>query len=198
MPPSDRLPRVQELASYCRLVQGAQAAGGQRLGTSGNTMGNAHLTGALSEAATRFLRGNEPGQKSLARLENKQDKGHALSLCAHQRARAVSCMLTRHTAFELEQCLWTAGSRARDPGAARDPAGMSLPPTAMQPTMAASSNAAGRLGPLARRPALCLDTRAGSYSSGDCPHPGNVYCPSPEPAPPWRAAETQPAFGGGR
>ena len=103
----DRFPRVQDFASYCRLVKCAKESGGKRLGTSGNKIGNAHLKWAFSEAATLFLRGNEPGQKYLARLEKKHDKGKALSILAHKLARAVYCMLKRQTAFELEQFLCT-------------------------------------------------------------------------------------------
>ena len=77
------------------------------MGSSGNKMGNAHLQWAFSEAATLFLRGNEPGQKYLARLEQKHDKGQALCILAHQLARAVYGMLKRQTACDLKQCLWT-------------------------------------------------------------------------------------------
>jgi transposase len=103
----DRFPRVQDFASYCRLIKCAKASGGKRLGTSGNKIGNAHLTWAFSEAAPLFLRGNEPGQKYLAKLEKKHDKGKALSILAHKLARAVSVMRKRTTAFDLEQCLRT-------------------------------------------------------------------------------------------
>ena len=103
----DRFPRVQDVASYCRLVKCAKESGGKRLGTSGNKIGNAHLKWAFSEAATLFLRGNEPGQKYLARLEKKHDQGKALSILAHKLARAVYCMLKRKTAFALEPCLRT-------------------------------------------------------------------------------------------
>ena len=102
---SDRFPRVQDFASYCRLVTCAKASGGKRLGTSGNKIGNAHLTWAVSEAATLFLRGHAPGQQYLARLENKHDQGKALSLLAHKLARAVYVMLKRQTAFDLEPFL---------------------------------------------------------------------------------------------
>jgi transposase len=101
----DRFPRVQDFASYCRLIKCAKAAGGKRLGTSGNKIGNAHLKWAFSEAAPLFLRGNEPGQKYLAKLENKHGKGKALSILAHTLARAVYFMLKRPTTFDLEQCL---------------------------------------------------------------------------------------------
>jgi transposase len=113
----DRFPRVQDCASYCRLVKCAKESGGKRLGTSGNKIGNAHLKWAFSEAATLFLRGNEPGQKSLARLETKPDKGKALSILAHKLARAVYGMLKRKTAFALEPFRRTSGSRAGEPGA---------------------------------------------------------------------------------
>jgi transposase len=103
----DRFPRVQDFASYGRLVKWAKESGGKRLGTSGNKIGNAHLKWAFSEAATLFLRGNEPGQKYLARLEKKHDKGKALSMLAHKLARAVYYMLKRQTAFDLEPFLST-------------------------------------------------------------------------------------------
>jgi transposase len=83
---SARFPRVQDFASYGRLVQCAKKSGGKRLGTVGNKIGHAPLTWAFSEAATLFLRGNEPGQKYLARLEQKHDKGTALRILAHQLA----------------------------------------------------------------------------------------------------------------
>ena len=63
MPQIARFPRVQDCASYCRLITCAQESGGKRFGTSGNKIGNAHLTWAFSEAATLFLRGHEPGPK---------------------------------------------------------------------------------------------------------------------------------------
>jgi transposase len=100
-----RFPRVQEFASYGRLGKCAQESGGTRVGTSGTKIGNAHLKWAFSEAATLCLRGNAPGQKYLARLENKHDQGKALSILAHKLARAVSFMLKRKTTFALEQFL---------------------------------------------------------------------------------------------
>jgi transposase len=63
----ERCPRVQDFASYCRLVKCAKESGGTRVGTSGNKIGHAHLTWTFAEAATLVLRGNAPGQKSLAR-----------------------------------------------------------------------------------------------------------------------------------
>jgi transposase len=85
----ERFPSVQEFASYSRLVKCSKESGGKRLGTSGKKIGNAHLKWAFSEAAVLFLGNNEPGQKLLARLEKKHDKGKALSIPAHKLGRAV-------------------------------------------------------------------------------------------------------------
>ncbi len=63
----DRLPRVQDFVSYCRLVKCAKASAGKRYGTSGATIGNASLQWAFSEAAGLLLRTHPAGQKSLAR-----------------------------------------------------------------------------------------------------------------------------------
>jgi transposase len=100
-----RFPRVQDFASYCRLVKCAKESAGKRSGTSGSKIGNAHLTWAFSEAAVLFLRDNPAGQKLLTRLEKKHSKGKALTILAHKLARAVSYMLKRQTAFDLDTFL---------------------------------------------------------------------------------------------
>jgi transposase len=98
----DRFPRVQDFASYARLVKCSKESGGKRLGTSGKKIGNAHLKWAFSEAATLFLRNNPQGQKLLSRLEKKHDKSKALSILAHKLSRAVYYMLKRNTAFDMD------------------------------------------------------------------------------------------------
>src|SRR2546425_5291356 len=100
-----RFPRVQDFASYCRLVKCAKESAGETSGTSGNKIGNAHLKWAFSEAAVLFLRDNPAGQKLLTRLEKKHSKGKALTILAHKLARAVYYMLKRQTAFDLETFL---------------------------------------------------------------------------------------------
>ena len=99
----NRFPTVQDFVSYCRLVKCAKASAGKRLGTSGTKIGNAHLKWAFSEAAVLFLRDHPPAQKYLARLEKKHDKGNALTVLAHQLARAVYDMRKRHVAFDKDQ-----------------------------------------------------------------------------------------------
>ena len=101
----DRFPRVQEFASYCRLVKCAKESNGKRSGTSGAKIGNAHLKWAFSEAAVLFLRDNPAGQKFLASLEKKHAKGKALTILAHKLARAVYYMLKRKVAFDMKRFL---------------------------------------------------------------------------------------------
>src|SRR5258706_98635 len=100
-----RFPRVQDFASYCRLVKCAKESAGKRSGTAGSKIGNAHLQWAFSEAAVLFLRDNPAAQQFLARLEKKHSKGKALTILAHKLARAVYYMLKRQTAFHLQQFL---------------------------------------------------------------------------------------------
>src|SRR5215475_7167717 len=126
IPQIDRFARVPAFASSARLVQCRKESGGQRLGPSGQKSGPAHLTWALSAAAPLFLRHHPQGQKRLARLEQTHDTGKALRMLAHPRGRAVSCMLQRQGAFAMALCLQTSGSRAGEPGASLDAAGMSL------------------------------------------------------------------------
>jgi len=106
----DRFPRVQDFASYCRLVKCAKESAGKRLGTSGKQIGNAHLKWAFSEAATLFLRHNPDGQRLLARLEKKHGKGKALTILAHKLARAVYYLLKRKTAFDMDMFLRAEGA----------------------------------------------------------------------------------------
>jgi transposase len=94
-----RFPRVQDFASYCRLVKCAKESAGKRLGSSGKKIGNAHLKWAFSEAAVLFLRQNPKGQNYFAALERKHGKGKALTVLAHKLARAVYYMLTRQRVF---------------------------------------------------------------------------------------------------
>jgi transposase len=105
----DRFPRVQEFASYCRLVKCAKASAGKRSGTSGTKIGNAHLKWAFSEAAVLFLRDNPAGQKFLTRLEKKHGKGKALTIFAHKLARAVYFMLKNKKAFDMATFLRSYG-----------------------------------------------------------------------------------------
>ena len=98
-----RFDRVQQFASYARLVRCAKESGGKKLGTGGAKMGNVHLKWAFSEAAVLFVRHSAEGKKILARLEKRFGKGKALSILAHKIGRAVYYMLARGTAFDAKR-----------------------------------------------------------------------------------------------
>ncbi len=101
----NRFPRVQDFASYARLVKCARESGGKKSGTSGRKIGNAHLKWAFSEAAVLFLRGNPEGKKYKDRLVKKYGKGKALSILAHKMGRAVYFILKRDQAFDQNKFL---------------------------------------------------------------------------------------------
>ena len=100
-----RFDRVQEFASYARLVKCVHQSAGKKLGTGGAKMGNVHLKWAFSEAAVLFLRHTKDGKKLLAGIEKKHGKGKALSILAHKIGRAVFYMLSRGTVFSMEKFL---------------------------------------------------------------------------------------------
>ena len=97
-----RFDRVQEYASYARLVKCQRQSGGKTLGTSGAKMGNVHLRWAFSKAAVLFLRHTKDGKKLLATIEKKHGKGKRAPLsaigvgnrfCAAVKKREVETML---------------------------------------------------------------------------------------------------------
>jgi hypothetical protein len=107
-------------------VQWAKASAGARSGTAGTKSGNAYLTWALAEAAGLVLRTPARGQPCLARLANKHGKGHALTVLAHTRARALYDRVRRDPVFEMETFLPGSGRSAGAPAASRATPGSSL------------------------------------------------------------------------
>ena len=103
-----RFDRVQQFASYARLVKCAKESAGKRHGTSGAKMGNVHLKWAFSEAAVLFVRHSAEGKKLLARLEQRFGKGKALSILAHKIGRAAYFMLAREKTFDVQRFVATA------------------------------------------------------------------------------------------
>jgi transposase len=106
----DRFPRVQDFASYGRLVKCAKDSAGKRVGPSGKDIGKAPRQWAFAEAAPLFLRHNPAGQRLLARLEKTHGQGKALTILAHKLARAVYDLLKRKTAFAMDLFLRTEGA----------------------------------------------------------------------------------------
>ena len=108
-----RFDRVQEFASYARLVKCKKQSGGKTLGTGGAKMGNVHLKWAFSEAAVLFLRHTE-GKKLIARIEKQHGKGKALSILAHKIGRAVFTCCR-----EGRSSPWRSSSRRSGEGSGR-------------------------------------------------------------------------------
>ena len=101
----ERFPQVQNFVSYCRLVKCIKESNGKKYGSSGQTIGNAHLKWAFSEAAVLFLKSNEPGKRYLERLSRKHGKAKALSILAHKLGRAVYFILKDKEAFNQKKFL---------------------------------------------------------------------------------------------
>ena len=191
---SDRFPRGQDVASYCRLVQGAKASASQRYGTSGTKIGNASLPWAFSAAAVLFLRNNPQGQTCLARLEHTHGTGTALTGLAHTLARAVYDRLQRDTVFAMDTCLNSERSRAGEPDASLAHPGSSLHTwpwntwtllryRTRRRTLARLPEPWRLLG----NPLWLLSLRRASSTVPVC-------CPSPEPGSHWRTMHVQPPF----
>jgi transposase len=98
-----RFERVQEFASYARLVKCAKESAGKRKGTSGAKMGNVHLKWAFSEAAVLLVRHSAEGKRLLARLAKRHGKGKALSILAHKIGRAAYYVLLREKPFDAKK-----------------------------------------------------------------------------------------------
>ncbi len=96
----NRFGRVQQFASYARLVRPERSSAGKVQGTGGAKIGNPHLKWAFSEAALSFIRYSENGQRLYARLQRKHGKGKAISVLAHKLGRAVYFMLKRGAIFD--------------------------------------------------------------------------------------------------
>jgi transposase len=98
-----RFERVQQFASYARLVKCAKESAGKRKGTSGAKMGNVHLKWAFSEAAVLFVRHSAEAKALLARMTKRHGKGKALSILAHKIGRAVYYVLLREKPFDAKK-----------------------------------------------------------------------------------------------
>jgi transposase len=100
-----RFPRVQDFASYCRLVKPAKESNGKSYGHSGKKIGNAHLRWAFGEAVVLMLKGNKPAQAALQKLASKHGKGKALAILSHRLGRAVYYMLKNQVPFDQQRFL---------------------------------------------------------------------------------------------
>lgn len=104
----ERFPRVQDFASYARLVKCSQESGGRKHGFGGAKKGNPYLKWVFSEAVMHVPAKHPRIADRLARLEKKHGKGKGKVLMAHKLGRAVYFMLKRHAAFDEDRFLAAA------------------------------------------------------------------------------------------
>jgi transposase len=100
-----RFPKVQDFASYCRLVKPSKESNGKNYGHGGKKIGNAHLRWAFGEAVILMLKKNPPAQAVVQKLANKHGKGKALAILSHRLGRAVYFMLKNQVPFDQERFL---------------------------------------------------------------------------------------------
>jgi hypothetical protein len=114
-----RVPRVQAVGSYGRVVTCAKASAGQRSGPSGTASGHASLPWAFSAAAVLCRRTHPAGHTYRARLETTHGQGQARMGLAPPLARPVSDRLPRGPACTMAP--WRPGeaSGAGAPAAER-------------------------------------------------------------------------------
>lgn len=95
-----RFPRVQDFASYCRLVKPAKESNGKNYGHSGKKIG-----WAFGEAVVLMLKGNKTAQAVVQKLASKHGKGKALAILSHRLGRAVYYMLKNQVPFDQKRFL---------------------------------------------------------------------------------------------
>ena len=109
-----RFDRVQEFASYARLVKCKKQSGGKTLGTSGAKMGNVHLKWAFSEAAVLFLRHTEGQEADREDREDSTAKGRrSRSWRTRSDGRCSTCCR------EARSSRWRSSSRRSGEGSGR-------------------------------------------------------------------------------
>jgi len=101
----ERFDRVGPFLSYARRVRCAHASAGQKIGTGGKKIGNAHLRWANACAACLCLRGSERARQWKQKQEQEKQHGAAkvLGILAARLARAVYHLLRKPEAFDEER-----------------------------------------------------------------------------------------------
>lgn len=95
-----RFPRVQDFASYARLIKPTKESAGKRAGKSNKKIGNAHLKWAFSEAAILMMRERDEAKKFVQRKQSKHGKAKAIAILSHKIGRAVYYMLKHQNPFD--------------------------------------------------------------------------------------------------
>ena len=100
-----RFDRVQEFASYARLVKCQKQSGGKNARHRRREDGQRPFEVGVLRSGRALPAPYRGGKKLLARMEKKHGKGKALSILAHKIGRAVFYMLSRGTVFSMEKFL---------------------------------------------------------------------------------------------
>ncbi len=98
-----RFPRVQDFASYARLIRPKKTSAGKCYGSGNGKIGNSYLKWAFSEAVVLFLRETRETQPYIRRLEKKYGKDKTKGIVAHRLGRTVYYMLKNNTVFDLKK-----------------------------------------------------------------------------------------------
>lgn len=98
-----RFRRVQDFASYARLVGGTRESAGKIVGSRGKKIGNPHLKWAFSEASVCFLNNHKPAQKLKQRLVRRHGRAKSMAILAHKLGRTVYYILQHRTPFDPDR-----------------------------------------------------------------------------------------------
>ncbi len=113
----NRFPKVQDFASYARLIRPKKTSAGKSYGTGNGRIGNSYLKWAFSEAVILFLRETREAQPYIKRMERKYGKDKAKGSVAHRLGRTVYDMLKKRQVFDMNK--FVNQSIDRHPGAGR-------------------------------------------------------------------------------
>ena len=100
-----RFERVQNFASYARLIRPQKQSAGKVKGSGNGKMGNAYLKWAFSEATLLFIREREEIKELHLNLKNRHGKARALAIISHKLGRTVYYLLKNKEAFDMKKFL---------------------------------------------------------------------------------------------
>jgi transposase len=100
-----RFNRVQEFASYARLVRCDHRSAGKTCGRGNKKIGNVHLKRVFSQASTLVPLNSPRINKLFIRMASKHGNGRARAILAHKIGRAVFTMLKNNKYFNLDEFL---------------------------------------------------------------------------------------------
>ena len=98
-----RFPKVQDFASYARLIRPKKTSAGKSYGSGNGRIGNSYVKWAFSEAVVLFLRETREVQPYIRRIERKYGKDKAKGIVAHRLGRTVYYMLKNKQVFDIKK-----------------------------------------------------------------------------------------------